>query len=1067
MMKRNIKLIIALVLFHFSTNIFSQEIIDYDEMWNNIKVSIEYDKSQVYSVDRIYMPNETITLMFGNIKTPDYPSMLFFIDDKHNAYWAHDCRYVFVNIVNNNTEIIDHLYPPKFLQEMSLLTPELEKKEAKLFDFSNIKQKVVSEKATGNNYAVIISGGGNGGTESSFLRDCEAFNSALKIYGYSEDNIYNLISDGSQYSSSVTVDYSATIENISLVFDKLSGVMTSDDRLFIYLMDHGGPFSVESPDWNVFICIKDGEILTDRTFAKEVDKISLSKITTVIGSCNGGGFFDDLSKENRVLISAAKYDEEALTDVESDYGAFEQHFIAALIEQDLNKDPVYPDANSDNYISIREAFYYAKDHDDFEEHPQYNSRDGDLGYKLTLNNESGTMNDPTDESWIPIGFNYVGEKLDCNPLNNYPEETPSWLVSHGSPKYHITTQNFPTNDIYLEAKFPSDASEQKSEGVFINLKDANNFPWLSSIFNGGHKYEIEVITEPRYGDLYLSVYATNGMISSEYSDCDLEKVPEISDKKLLYNGYVTDDNSGYEPTLFTVTFDKDEKYDQLWVYVHQPYYTVEGGLIITNINIVDKGIDISMEDEAHVYTPGPNSNLICCPFEYTIEGNPPLLFGTECEGGYVWQESSDNDLFTDIPNATSRDFDPPLLNKTTYYRRVVSESDISKSVKMDIVIPVCSSGKQIYSSQANLLKESHGNVGYRNSSLMGPEVCLRWSHCNDENLSNHRISDGVYANYNFKKNSRYLISFYVKQQTWSGRDCDEVIKVFAASGIKPGDDGHRNQAPVPDYDKRVEIYQFGSNTSTDWEKKKVLFIPNDNYESIWFYPHQHEWKCYPGASDAFYLANIAITAENVKIGPESFTDKNPQSFDGVYIETSGVTTVNSGGSLNLVATKRILLKPGFKSYLGSHFYTKCDDEIYLDCPSRSRFIVNSEIFKDEVEEKNEHKDEIIIIENTSELANDKTDGGDSSKLGLDNLNDSNIIIYPNPTNSSFYINYNGDISNIDLFEVYNSLGSLIETRLPRNNSEEFKFSDKPNGLYFIRIVFNDNSIKIRKILLNK
>ncbi|MES2827008.1 MAG: gliding motility-associated C-terminal domain-containing protein [Bacteroidota bacterium] len=58
--------------------------------------------------------------------------------------------------------------------------------------------------------------------------------------------------------------------------------------------------------------------------------------------------------------------------------------------------------------------------------------------------------------------------------------------------------------------------------------------------------------------------------------------------------------------------------------------------------------------------------------------DPGLIIGSTPVGSdftYQWQESLDNRTFTDISDAVSRDFDPPVPDATTYYRRRLVTSE--------------------------------------------------------------------------------------------------------------------------------------------------------------------------------------------------------------------------------------------------------------------------------------------------------------------------------------------------------------------------------------------------------
>ena len=57
--------------------------------------------------------------------------------------------------------------------------------------------------------------------------------------------------------------------------------------------------------------------------------------------------------------------------------------------------------------------------------------------------------------------------------------------------------------------------------------------------------------------------------------------------------------------------------------------------------------------------------------------DPAIIIGSIPVGNnysYQWQQSSNNRTFRDIPGAVSKDFDPPVLTATTYYRRRVLAS---------------------------------------------------------------------------------------------------------------------------------------------------------------------------------------------------------------------------------------------------------------------------------------------------------------------------------------------------------------------------------------------------------
>ena len=62
--------------------------------------------------------------------------------------------------------------------------------------------------------------------------------------------------------------------------------------------------------------------------------------------------------------------------------------------------------------------------------------------------------------------------------------------------------------------------------------------------------------------------------------------------------------------------------------------------------------------------------------------DPGVITGSTPVGGnytYQWQLSLDNKTFTDIPDAISKDFDPPVIAESTYYRRRLITSECAVS----------------------------------------------------------------------------------------------------------------------------------------------------------------------------------------------------------------------------------------------------------------------------------------------------------------------------------------------------------------------------------------------------
>lgn len=83
---------------------------------------------------------------------------------------------------------------------------------------------------------------------------------------------------------------------------------------------------------------------------------------------------------------------------------------------------------------------------------------------------------------------------------------------------------------------------------------------------------------------------------------------------------------------------------------------------------------------------------------FCILGDPQPIIGELPIGGdgnfsYQWQQSTDNVTFTAIAGATAKDYDPPQLNDSTYYRRIVLhlgcvQPDLSNIILLRVIKPL-------------------------------------------------------------------------------------------------------------------------------------------------------------------------------------------------------------------------------------------------------------------------------------------------------------------------------------------------------------------------------------------
>lgn len=406
------------------------------------------------------------------------PGWLFFVDDVPRANWEHSCRYVFVGR-DGELDVRESTTPPDDMAPFEELTESPQPLSPQDFEAINAPQKtegtvnalpgsakdLSSPSATpaANRHAVIISGGYN--TSNNHVRywnDCSYFYKTLKNYGFLDDNIHVLISDGtdpavdrSNDTNSPTdldgdgdadTEYSATAANITTVFNELRDSLDGDDILYIFTTDHGGagsdnPAPYESASAVLYLW---GETMTDEEFAIEVNKVNTLATVAIFEQCFSGGMIDDLMASNRVIMSAARFWELSYSMSSGTYNEFSYYATKAL------DTPAAADSNGDGEVTMEEAYLYALANDSRQseslsggdnvgEHPSYYSNPWDLGRMLSLNGEIQTLVDPKYNGFtqheISEYYSSSGSAQSWNGDDQYWEYTLPFSFPYGEQEY--------------------------------------------------------------------------------------------------------------------------------------------------------------------------------------------------------------------------------------------------------------------------------------------------------------------------------------------------------------------------------------------------------------------------------------------------------------------------------------------------------------------------------------------------------------------------------------------------------------------------------------------------------
>jgi len=197
-----------------------------------------------------------------------------------------------------------------------------------------------SDSGSGNDkipqrYAIVVSGASyNTQHYTWFLNSTGMAHNLLKNNGYLEKNIYYLFESPGEPD----VDYEATIKNFKKVIEELQGKTSIRDTIILFLIGHGTYNGTNS-----YYSLNDYNI-SDTEMAGMFKNIKRDKLIFIFSPCNSGGFVDDLSGKNTVVITSTQKNETNR---------------AAFIEPILTSFDGTGDMNSDGKVSFAEAFNYA------------------------------------------------------------------------------------------------------------------------------------------------------------------------------------------------------------------------------------------------------------------------------------------------------------------------------------------------------------------------------------------------------------------------------------------------------------------------------------------------------------------------------------------------------------------------------------------------------------------------------------------------------------------------------------------------------------------------------------
>ncbi|MBN1879864.1 caspase family protein [bacterium] len=368
----------------------------------------------VYVSDSVFPAGTVIRTFKGPFMTLDAPAWFAFIDLHPGANWEHECLFVLIDPISGESQSIEATRPPENINKLKHF------QGVDIFGGKNVRPvssvKSFAGRSIENCYAVILSGGASSGSNHvRYWNDCSSiYKTLVDTYGYLDENIIVAISDGTNPAPDQSnggnsdpdldgdgdddIMYSCIRTNLNTIFSNLASTLDSSDTLFIFTTDHGNGQS-GVPGQPTSMNLWNSEEIWDYEFAALLEPIQCREMILTLEPCFSGGFVNDVIDMNSTVprvISTAANDHEYSWAMPPDYvyDTYVFHWTAAINWEDAYGNPVDADTNNDGEITMDEAYAYALDMDEDDEHPQYGEWPTGYGATLTMTG-SGPTSDGT------------------------------------------------------------------------------------------------------------------------------------------------------------------------------------------------------------------------------------------------------------------------------------------------------------------------------------------------------------------------------------------------------------------------------------------------------------------------------------------------------------------------------------------------------------------------------------------------------------------------------------------------------------------------------------------------
>lgn len=347
---------------------------------------------QIVSVEGYYVKNNGIAMLLSDpgligLRRPMNTSEYLRIDVPLPDDPIQLGKYMVKGKVMGSLDPSEKIYLEK--EKHSLVYPPIVEKKISVADIP----VVVPPELSSTKYAVLISGGHTvQDSWPSFWNDLKFVYSVLvQKYHYDPENIYVLYDDGKGKDNQIPVDHPALKDSITVVMSHLAEVMTKRDSLLFYATDHGGKctFGVEpsgdDSDLNECIALWNKTPYLDDWLKEDLDAIECKYSIIILDYCFAGGFTWDLSRTDRIIMTACTEDQGSHDHPDHPNGDFTYNLFNAFDGKWWG----YSDQDNNGMISVAEAFNYASATSISIQTPTYDDNGDGIPHYINIKNGGG------------------------------------------------------------------------------------------------------------------------------------------------------------------------------------------------------------------------------------------------------------------------------------------------------------------------------------------------------------------------------------------------------------------------------------------------------------------------------------------------------------------------------------------------------------------------------------------------------------------------------------------------------------------------------------------------------